>query len=141
LVANPLPTFRYHPDPVGTGSVIASDAACACCGVHRGFIYTGPVYAVDELDDALCPWCIADGSAAARFDASFTDVGVDVPADVPADVPDEVARHTPSFSSWQQDHWLYHCADACAFIGTNDDEGYRFRCLHCGALLAYRDEP
>jgi len=37
-----LPTFRYHPDPLASGSIAASDAACACCNQHRGFIYTGP---------------------------------------------------------------------------------------------------
>jgi len=126
---------------VATGSIVASDAVCACCDSPRGFVYTGPVYAQDELEDALCPWCIADGSAAERYDASFTDVGVDVPLGVPADVLDVVEHRTPSFSSWQQDHWLYHCADACAYLGATDDEGYRFKCLHCGALVSYRDEP
>jgi uncharacterized protein CbrC (UPF0167 family) len=99
------------------------------------------VYAEEDLADALCPWCIADGRAAERFDATFTDVGVDVPADVPVSVLDEVAQRTLSFSAWQQDHWLYHCSDACAFLGATDDGGYRFECLHCGVLLAYRDEP
>jgi uncharacterized protein CbrC (UPF0167 family) len=40
-----------------------------------------------------------------------------VPNDVPPEVVDEIAHRTPSFSSWQQDHWLYHCADGCAFLG------------------------
>jgi uncharacterized protein CbrC (UPF0167 family) len=108
---------------VGTGSIVESEVECVCCGARRGFIYSGPVYAIDELDDALCPWCIADGSAAGRFDASFTDIAVDVPADVPDEVLDNFEHRTPSFSTWQQDHWLYHCADACAYLGTTDDEG------------------
>ncbi len=37
-------------------------------GVH----HTGPVYAIAELSDNVCPWCIADGSAAERF-AAFSD--------------------------------------------------------------------
>jgi hypothetical protein len=32
-------------------------------------------------------------------------------------VLDVVGRRTPGFESWQQDHWLYHCEDACAFLG------------------------
>jgi uncharacterized protein len=28
-----------------------------------------------------------------------------------------VARRTPGFSGWQQEHWLYHCGDAAAFFG------------------------
>jgi uncharacterized protein CbrC (UPF0167 family) len=68
-----FPTFRYHPDPIATGSVVVSDTTCVCCGQARGFIYMGPVTADEELDEALCPWCIADGSAARRFDAEFTE--------------------------------------------------------------------
>jgi uncharacterized protein CbrC (UPF0167 family) len=30
-------------------------------------------YAIEELEDAFCPWCIADGSAAEQFDAEFVD--------------------------------------------------------------------
>ncbi|WP_230943349.1 CbrC family protein [Burkholderia cepacia] len=69
----PLPAFRYHPDPLATGSVIRSDARCVCCGDARGYVYAGPVYAVDEYAQCICPWCIADGSAHARLGAAFTD--------------------------------------------------------------------
>src|SRR4051812_34567039 len=140
----PLPVFRYHPDPVSTGSVEESATPCRRCERARGWIYTGPVFAIEELDDELCPWCIDDGSAAATFDADFTDVGWGVPNDVPPEVIDEVAKRTPGFSGWQQEHWLYHCADAAAFLGQSlesDDEAtaYLFRCLHCGTDLAYSD--
>ena len=36
-----LPVFRYHPDPIASGSIVASDAQRACCSARRGFIYTG----------------------------------------------------------------------------------------------------
>jgi uncharacterized protein len=111
-----LPEFRYHPDPQATGSVAASDQRCGRCGQARGFIYTGPVYAVEELDRCLCPWCIADGSAAEEFAAEFTDVGWGVPPEVPGAVLQEVSTRTPGFSGWQQEHWLYHCGDAAAFL-------------------------
>ena len=68
-----LPTFKYHPDPLATGSVEKSCTTCACCGKARGFIYTGPVYADEEYDQCICPWCIADGSAHEKMEASFTD--------------------------------------------------------------------
>lgn len=112
-----LPWFRYHPDPVETGNVEPRDAACVVCGRSRGWVYVGPVYAVDELDERICPWCISDGSAAARYDAVFTDAGHALPADVPQQVLDEVERRTPGFTGWQQEHWLYHCGDAAAFLG------------------------
>jgi hypothetical protein len=133
----PFPEFRYHPDPRGTGVVVESDARCLRCGWERGYLYTGPVYATAKLDDALCPWCIADGSAAERFDAEFTDVGWAVPDDVPQEVTDEIARRTPGFFGWQQEHWLYHCGDGAAFLGR---VGYQELQGHPDALESLRHE-
>jgi uncharacterized protein CbrC (UPF0167 family) len=114
-----LPVFKYHPDPLATGSIMQSDKKCRCCGRTTGFIYAGPVYAEDELDQAICPWCIADGSAAEKFEATFTDesgIG-DGEVTVTAEVEEEVARRTPGFSGWQQERWLGYCDDAAAFLG------------------------
>jgi len=79
-----MPDFRYHPDPRLTGSVEVSDTSCVVCGAARGLIYVGPVYAVEEYVEEICPWCIADGTAAAKLDAEFTDVGWGVPDGVQA---------------------------------------------------------
>ena len=120
-MADALPTFRYHPDPIATGSVVASDATCRCCGRARGVIYAGPVHAEEDLDDALCPWCIADGSAAARFGAEFVDAaGVGGYGDwdaVPDAVVAELTQRTPAFSGWQEERWWTHCGDAGEFLG------------------------
>lgn len=126
LMSERLPTFRYHPDPVATGSVVESSQDCDICNQPRGYMYVGPLYSTgDARNLSLCPWCIADGSAAKKLDAEFTDVGWGVPADVPASVLEDVSQKTPGFTSWQQDHWLYHCGDACAFLGRvgGDDLG------------------
>lgn len=116
-----LPVFKYHPDPIATGSVKRSDAQCECCSQKRGFIYTGPTYCVEELSECICPWCIADGSAHAKFDAEFTDsagIGGRYHAQqVPPAVVEEVAFRTPGFSGWQQERWLACCGDAAAFVG------------------------
>jgi uncharacterized protein CbrC (UPF0167 family) len=115
-----LPQFRYHPDPVGAGNVVASTVTCRSCGRARGAAYVGPVYAEEELDGELCPWCIADGSAAGRFGAEFTDaasVGGGAWDAVPAGVVDEVVQRTPGFAGWQQERWWTHCGDAAAFLG------------------------
>lgn len=109
------PVFEYHPDPVATGSVIPSDGPCDCCGQDRGLRYIGPVYAVDE-PERLCPWCIADGSAAERYHCTFTDVTT-VPHDVPLQVVHHVLRRTPGFSGWTPEQWLFCCGDAAEFIG------------------------
>ena len=112
-----FPDFPYHPDPRATGSIAESRARCKACGASRGYIYAGPVYAIEDFEEAFCPWCIADGSAAARFDAEFTDVGVGVPDDVPDETVQQIAFRTPGYSAWQQEHWLYHCGDGAAFLG------------------------
>jgi uncharacterized protein len=116
-----LPKFRYHPDPLSTGSIVPSDAICRACGQSRGYIYAGPVYAQEDLQDSLCPWCIADGAAAARFDAEFIDaagVGDHGSWDpVSPEIVDTVSRRTPGFSGWQQESWWTHCGDAAAFLG------------------------
>lgn len=116
-----LPTFKYHPDPVATGSIIRSKAVCECCGQQRGFIYTGAVYCVQELSEGVCPWCIADGSAHAKFDAEFTDSagigGRYQTQKVSAAIIEELAFRTPGFSGWQQERWLACCNDAAAFVG------------------------
>jgi uncharacterized protein CbrC (UPF0167 family) len=116
-----LPQFRYHPDPIATGSIVRSTAKCLCCGLVRGHIYAGPVYSTVELRESICPWCIADGQAHARFNAEFTDaagVGDYRPQQkLPTAVIEEVAFRTPGFSGWQQERWLACCNDAARFLG------------------------
>jgi uncharacterized protein len=116
-----LPTFKYHPDPVATGHVEESDTECVCCRKSRGFIYTGPVYAIEEYDEQICPWCIADDSAHEKLGATFTDeIGVGgggIWDAVPDEVVEEVACRTPGFCGWQQEQWWTHCGDAAQFVG------------------------
>jgi uncharacterized protein CbrC (UPF0167 family) len=110
------PNFRYHPDPVATGSLAPSEAPCLSCGESRGLIYTGPVYAEEDLSDGLCPWCIADGSAHAKFDATFVDSEAFSDSAPPAAVA-EILERTPGFNSWQGEYWPCCCSDAAAFRG------------------------
>jgi uncharacterized protein len=114
-----LPTFKYHPDPLATGSIIPSAIACACCKSERGFVYAGPVHGPDV--GHICPWCIADGTAHAKFDMNFTvEAGIGDNGHwgpVPQDVIDTVAYRTPGFYGWQQERWWTHCGDAGEFLG------------------------
>lgn len=115
-----LPFFKYHPDPIATGSIIESDEPCECCRRSRGYLYDGPVFSTQRIK-RVCPWCISDGSAASKFDAEFTDssaVGDYGSWDkVPDSVVTEIARQTPGFHSWQQACWWTHCGDAAEFLG------------------------
>jgi uncharacterized protein CbrC (UPF0167 family) len=109
-----LPAFRYHPDPIGSGSVVPSDATCECCDEARGFVYDGPVYS--EVDvEAICPWCIASGDAHERFDASFVDSEAFGDGAPDAAIV-EIVERTPGFSAWQGERWPVCCGDATAFL-------------------------
>lgn len=112
-----LPEFKYHPDPVATGSVEPSDEDCRSCGQRRGYVYVGPVYSERELDGSLCPWCIADGSAHKKFGCSYSDDRWSGSDAVPRAILEEVTLRTPGFLGWQQEHWLACCNDAAAFVG------------------------
>lgn len=117
-----LPTFSYHPDPVATGSA-------------------------EPSAEVLCLRCIADGRAAAALGvaeddpAELVDAGWGVPDEVPPEVVVEVSQRTPGYIAWQQERWLYHCADEhlAGLDPDGDLTGYLFRCLHCGTHLAYSD--
>ena len=66
-----LPKFRYHPDPLETGSFIEGEAKiCPCCGKESSTYYAKSPYAQDDVD-YLCPVCISNGEAAKKFDAEF----------------------------------------------------------------------
>ena len=111
-----LPAFRYHPDPIDTGSVVTSNARCTVCKERRGFIYSGPVYAEDDLEDAICPWCIANGSAHRSLGATFVDSEA-FPVDTPDEVIATISERTPGYAAWQAEEWPSCCSDATAFIG------------------------
>lgn len=138
-----LPEFPYHQNPIATGSIKEADVICICCNKARGYVYVGPVYATAELDERICPWCIADGSAHDTFDCVFTDeagIGGEHPYNkVSEEVIAMVAHRTPGFSGWQQERWWTHCQDAGQFLGRagarevsalkpDEQDQFRFEC-------------
>ncbi|MGW2035234.1 CbrC family protein [Streptomyces sp. NPDC001811] len=134
-MSRPLPTFRYHPDPLATGAIEASREVCLCCGQSRGWIYTLSLYTEQDVPGRICPWCIADGTAAERFDGEFVDAyGLD---GVSWEVLLEVTRRTPAFAAWQAPRWLVHCHDAAAFRG---EVGYNELAAHPEALDQLRTD-
>ena len=116
-----LPKFKYHPEPLVTGSIEESECICECCGKATGFIYTGLPYSEEDLEDSICPWCIANGDAHEKFDAEFTDYDAVGDygswAEVSSEIKREIAFRTPGFSGWQEHKWWTHCNDAAAFLG------------------------
>jgi len=127
-----LPVFKYHPDPLGTGAFSTDKAVkCDCCQQSTDIYYESPFYSVADID-ALCPWCIADGSASLKFEGEFQDSasveGMDCEYDddgefshtinpYPDEMLDELVKRTPGYRGWQQEVWLAHCNEPCEFIG------------------------
>lgn len=109
-----LPTFVYHRDPVQTGAIESRNIVCAACGEHSPYVYLGPIFADDEVEQ-ICPWCIEDGRAAAKFDLEFVDATACEPVADEAAVEHLVTR-TPGFTGWQEERWLSHCGDFCTYI-------------------------
>lgn len=110
-----LPVFKYHPDPLLSGSIEKSKEECVCCERPRGYIYTGSTYCEEDLERVICPWCISDGSAHAKYDATFVDEAV-FPEDIPVVAVKEITQRTPGYSAWQSEQWLCCCLDAMAFL-------------------------
>lgn len=119
-----LPQFRYHPNPIATGSIVASEASCECCGEARGFVYSTIPYGEKKIE-FVCPWCIADGSASTKLGASFVDSWSLSREEIPQNIIDEVTSQTPGYSSWQSERWLACCNDACEFHGDAPAEELR----------------
>lgn len=122
-----LPTFKYHPDPVATGAIMQSQGECPCCERNRGFEYANEPYQNDRTVEqelcGICPWCIADGSAAAKFGARFVDIdasdeyfGGRETVNDPA-IRQELCERTPPYTSWNSPRWRSHCGDYCAYLG------------------------
>lgn len=135
--ATDLPVFRYHLDPIASGSIVASSEKCACCKKARGFMYAGPAYSEEDLDDALCPWCIADGSAAKKFDATFVDSEA-FDDDASEEAMDTIIERTPGFNTWQTEKWPSCCGEPAAFVtpAGADDIRTRYPRLE-GTLMMY----
>lgn len=134
-----LPTFTYYPDPVAGGAFRETGEPCPCCGEVRGWGYTLTPFCVGESPENICPWCIADGSAAQKYGtegspAKFTgdlfevlrDAGGRItrlanpfvdPSTVPAGQREELATRTPRFLTWQEPQWLACCSTPAQYLG------------------------
>jgi uncharacterized protein CbrC (UPF0167 family) len=110
-----LPIFKYHPDPIGSGVFIPSNKCCPVCNEFVGYEYVGPFFAKDEVD-GICPWCIANGKAAEKFDMSFVDEDEIELVDNDS-FTEELTKKTPGFFFPQEDKWPSHCGDYCILIG------------------------
>jgi len=127
-----LPTFELFPEPLREEVFESTAETCGCCNRARGFKYTLPTYGgSDETDDIIiCPWCIADGTAAA-LDITFND-GTIYPAlesmsQLNAADLELVEQRTPGFVTWQGNRWTICCGRACIYLGEADSSDLKGR--------------
>ncbi len=118
-----LPRFRYHPDPIASRVLVPSARVCPCCGRKRGWLYVGPLYTLEEIEE-VCPWCIAGGEAHARFDIEFGEE-LALESGAEPEAVDELLHRTPWHFVAQQEPWPVHCGDFCALVGKLEPERLR----------------
>jgi uncharacterized protein len=115
MMNDELPLFKYHPEPIKTGMIIRKHAVCDVCSKEVDFMYDGPFYSKEEVAH-ICPGCIKDGSAASKFEGEFQDAASCDEVESDASL-DELIHRTPGYTGWQQEHWVAHCGDFCAYVG------------------------
>ena len=112
-----LPHFIYHPDPLATGSFVEGEAKlCPSCGKESNVYYDLIPYCIDNIEN-LCPFCIANGLAAEKFDAEFVQ-DAECQGELDPEKDQLLFCQTPGYSSWQGENWLSCCQDYCAYLGT-----------------------
>lgn len=66
-----IPKFKYCPDTINTNILtVGGSEICGCCGETVDVYYEGPFYSIEDVE-CLCPECIANGTAAKKFDGEF----------------------------------------------------------------------
>ena len=129
-----LPHFPYHRDPGLSGSLRQSEEACSCCGKSPGVLYAGNVYSRVRVDN-LCPWCIADGSAAEKyeaefFDADFCDDQLNL-VEMPAEFRRKVFGQTIGFATFNPIGWWVHCNEPAEYVKRIEPYEMVFECRIC----------
>lgn len=110
-----LPSFRYNPDALSLGIIKKEFTHCPVCDQQRDHVYEGPFYSEEEVE-GICPWCIHDGSAAKKYNGEFQDAA-SCEETSKEEYVIELTTRTPGYSGWQQEQWLSHCGDFCAYKG------------------------
>jgi uncharacterized protein CbrC (UPF0167 family) len=109
-----LPSFKYHADPLATHVFEASEAECPVCNRVTGYAYVGPYYGTTEVAN-LCPWCIADGQAAAKYDIYFV-IPYYIEKVPEINCTQELQLRTPGYFYGSVYEWPAHCGDYCTLL-------------------------
>lgn len=112
------------------------------CGQTRGVIYCGNVYTSKKVE-SVCPWCIADGSAAAKFNAQFFDADFCDEDLNHFDLPPEqhlaVFGKAIGFASFNPIGWWVHCGEPAEYVTRDEPYDMIFECKKCGRRHVIQD--
>ncbi|MGJ1204076.1 CbrC family protein [Sphingobacterium lactis] len=115
-----LPKFKYSPNAYTLPIFEEEEGFCSACNENRNLRYNCSFYSIEE-PEYICPWCIENGKAAETFEGEFNDYeGIENSKNISKELLLAVSERTPSYPSWQQEVWLTHCNQPCAFIGFAD---------------------
>lgn len=115
-----LPKFKYSPNAYTLPIFEEEEGVCSACNENRNLRYNCSFYSIEE-PEYICPWCIENGKAAETFEGEFNDYeGIENSKNISKELLLAVTERTPSYPSWQQEVWLTHCNQPCAFIGFAD---------------------
>lgn len=106
-----IPEFPYMPNVYRDGIIVRQSGECDCCGQKADYLYFGIIYCTHEVT-RLCPWCIAEGVAAMKYNGTFNDLC----ADVTPEINDIISCRTPAISGWQDVQWETCCNDAMLYL-------------------------
>lgn len=85
--------------------------------------------------EALCPWCIADGSAASKYNATFFDAefcdGNVKTVELPAEWQRIVFGCTIGFATNNPIGWWVHCGEPAEYVTRNEPYEMVFECRRC----------
>ncbi|HBB56227.1 MAG TPA: hypothetical protein DCZ49_08600 [Hyphomonadaceae bacterium] len=114
MIAESLPHFAFFVDPFKDDAFERSEEACACCGKPRGWRATCGIYS--EADpDTICPWCVADGSAARKFRGHFNTL--ETVDGLSQEHAKAITERTPLPLTWQDFDWPCADGEPCVYLG------------------------
>jgi uncharacterized protein CbrC (UPF0167 family) len=119
-VARELPRFKYNLKPLDNKIIIRRSAVCPVCNKETDYVYEGFFYSEKDIEN-ICPWCIANGEAAAKYNGEFQNTALCENVESSRYI-DELIHRTPGYIGWQQEKWLSHCGDFCTFVGYVDGQ-------------------
>ena len=116
-----LPKFKYSPNAYKIGVFKEEKGICSVCGEKRNIKYTTPFHGI-EKPEYICPFCIADGKAAKKYNGAFIDY-----ADGETVKPfiDELEEDIKKFG-FEREEILESLSKDGSCVG------YLFQCMHCG---------